>query len=53
VTWPAIRGRPPKTHQKAAKKAAGAYQLPPDLRAAHAIAGSGRKIAADSQLMAG
>src|SRR5947208_16406665 len=49
VMGPAIRGRPAKTHQKPAKKAAGEYQLPPDLRAAHAIAGRSRKMAAVSQ----
>ena len=49
----AIRGKPPKTHQKAAKKAAGAYQEPPDLLAAHAIAGSSRKMAAVSQFTPG
>src|SRR5438309_8723865 len=46
---PAIRGRPAKTHQKPAKNAAGEYQLLPDLRAAHAIAGRSRKMAAVSQ----
>ena len=49
VIGPAIRGRPAKTHQKPAKKAAGEYQLPPDVRAAHAIAGRSRKMAAVSQ----
>src|SRR5438105_6662906 len=47
----AMRGRPPKTHQNPAKKAAGAYQLPPVLRAAHAIAGRSRNMAAVSQLI--
>src|SRR6266852_5397459 len=46
----ASSGKPPKMNQKPAKNAAGAYQLPPDLRAAHAIAGSSKKIAAVSQL---
>src|SRR5438309_6495172 len=46
---PAIRGRPAKTHQKPAKNAAGEYQLPPGRRAAHAIAGRSRKMAAVSQ----
>jgi hypothetical protein len=42
----ASSGTPPNTHQKAAKKAAGAYQLPPNLRAVKAIAGSSKKMAA-------
>jgi hypothetical protein len=35
--------------QKAAKKAAGEYQLPEALCAAHAIAGKSKKMAAVSQ----
>jgi len=31
LTGLATSGSPPKKHQKSAKKAAGAYQLPPDL----------------------
>jgi hypothetical protein len=45
----AMSGRPPKMHQNPAKNAAGEYQLPPDLRAANAIAGNTRKMAAVSQ----
>jgi hypothetical protein len=46
-------GRPPKMHQNPAKKAAGEYQLPPDLRAEMAIAGNSRKVAAVSQFTTG
>ena len=44
-----MSGRLPKTHQNAAKKAAGAYQLPPNLRAVMAITGRSKKMAAVSQ----
>jgi hypothetical protein len=45
-----MSGNPAKRNQMPAKNAAGEYQLPPDLRAAHAIAGTRRKMAAVSQL---